>query len=127
MRHELRQACLKEGDAIQVLRNILCLFKTPVICIVDGLDEMLDEERDKTLMHLSTLPIKLLIFSRPMNIFLERLPSARCIEMKANGADVEHFVQESLKSSSRLQTLLKGQNEVEQKIPFTIREKSGGM
>jgi hypothetical protein len=125
--HELRQACLKERDAVQLLRTILCRFNDSVICIVDGLDEILDEERDKTLMHLADLPVKLLIFSRPMNIFLERIPTARCIELKANSADVEYFVQESLKSSSRLQTILKGHNELGRTIPSTVSAKCGGM
>ncbi|TEB33694.1 hypothetical protein FA13DRAFT_104830 [Coprinellus micaceus] len=88
---------------------------------------MLDEERDKTLMHLADLPVKLLIFSRPMNIFLERIPTARCIELKANSADVEYFVQESLKSSSRLRTILKGHNELGRTIPSTVSAKCGGM
>lgn len=67
-----RQSELGMEDVLGILRSILAHFdKTQAV--VDGLDEVTDDEKAVLLEALSGLQLDLLIFSRPLDLFVDML------------------------------------------------------
>ncbi|KAJ3526142.1 hypothetical protein NMY22_g10290 [Coprinellus aureogranulatus] len=124
--HRARQTKLSESEAVQGLADALSLFNES-FGIVDGLDEVADEEKVKLLTILSDLPIKLLIFSRPLELFVELLPSATFLPLLTSDEDIGRFVADRISTHPRLRRLVSQKEPLVGQIVETIKHKSDGM
>ena len=97
--------------------------------VIDGLDEIGDDkERILLLKELEKLPARVLIFSRPLEIHLQHLPSATILPIDAKDADIERFVLSSLLNHSSLQEpLTKAKDGIVREAVTKIRDSSRGM
>jgi hypothetical protein len=94
--------------------------------VLDALDEMRVKDRPVLLRLLDSLEAKLFITSRPLEAIQRHYPHARIFEISASQADIELHVQEFLRHSPEVASLLEG-TELEQHIAVTIYRMSGGM
>lgn len=125
-RHRIRQTQPSLYEIVALLKVILPRFAR-VRAVIDALDEVVDEEKSKLLEALAALPIQLLIFSRPLDLFKDALPEVTSISILARDDDLERFVVERIKGSPRLRRLLHGKKDLEQEIVDKVKEKSCGM
>lgn len=94
---------------------------------VDGLDEASDEVRDQLLEALAPSGVNLIIFSRPLDLFTHHTPNALFISIQAQTEDIEVYVREAVKRSSRLQSLLGDRSDKVTELCEKINRRSEGM
>ena len=125
--HTRTRAPFPTEKAKSTLTSLLGMFEVRRI-IVDGLDEVgVEKERLGILSVLAHLKVQLIIFSRPLSLYLRYLPRVTSLSIEARTEDIERFVISYFESSPDLQCILEGKQGVVNSIAKTIVEKSGGM
>ncbi|KAJ3527065.1 hypothetical protein NMY22_g9920 [Coprinellus aureogranulatus] len=124
--HQRHQTTLTEAEATEVLKSILAAF-SKVYLVVDGLDEILDNQKMNVLGQLKGLAAHLLIFSRPMEAFSDVLPLVTTISIQARTGDIAACVLSRVKENHRLRRLLADNDAIKQTIVEKIQQKSQGM
>jgi hypothetical protein len=124
--HIPRQTKLTESEAAETLQVIIPLFER-IQAVVDGLDELLDDEKVKFLALLKHLPIQVLIFSRPMVGYMELLPNIDALFVEAKDQDIELFTRDRMRNTPTLQSLVRGKDALRDQITNTVKDRSRGM
>lgn len=125
--HRARQTRLSESEATEIIERALTVVNDS-LAIIDGLDEVADEEKVKLLTILSNFPqIRLLIFSRPLELFTELLPSAKILPLQASDEDIERFVVDRINTHPRLRRLIAQKASLAAQITEIVNQKSQGM
>ncbi|KAF6753233.1 hypothetical protein DFP72DRAFT_902290 [Ephemerocybe angulata] len=114
------------ADALELLRGAMRLFSR-VFVVIDGLDEVDDMVKEGLLNAIPTLQANFLITSRPLEMFRCQVPDAVEISIQANLEDIALYVEETIKMSSRLKSILKDDIELKKRLQSQICEKSQGM
>ncbi|KAF6757680.1 hypothetical protein DFP72DRAFT_1168025 [Ephemerocybe angulata] len=117
---------LSDLDMVKAFQDIVGLL-SKVFLIIDGLDEADDGVKDDLLRALPSLGANVLITSRPLELYSPRLPHALHVSIEARTEDIDHFVEEKIKSSSKLQAILRGKLALTEMLKARIRESSRGM
>ncbi|KAF5340346.1 hypothetical protein D9611_007918 [Ephemerocybe angulata] len=117
---------LSDLDMVKAFQDIVGLL-SKVFLIIDGLDEADDGVKDDLLRALPFLGANVLITSRPLELYSPRLPHALHVSIEARTEDIDHFVEEKIKSSSKLQAILRGKLALTEMLKTRIRESSRGM
>ena len=81
---------MSETKALLLLTSLLELFRRTSI-IIDGLNEVDDEERKIIFNALEHLPASILVLSRPMRCFADSFPSATTLSIQGRTDDIERF------------------------------------
>lgn len=123
--HRTNQTKPTEAEAIQLLKVLLPLFSMTQ-AVIDGLDEITDDERAKFLTNLSSLPIHSVILSRPLDLYIDLLPSVIQVSVEAKNEDIEAFLVNRIHGSPRLPRLVQGKQAL-QDITAKIKDNSRGM
>ncbi|KAF6741617.1 hypothetical protein DFP72DRAFT_942612 [Ephemerocybe angulata] len=121
-----QKKALNEAGMIKAFENLVGLF-SKVFLIIDGLDEADDNVKDALLRVLPSLGANVLITSRPLDLYEHRLPGALHVSIEARTEDLDHFVEETVKSSSKLQAILRGDPDLIKQLKARVRETSKGM
>ncbi|KAJ3500680.1 hypothetical protein NMY22_g19181 [Coprinellus aureogranulatus] len=98
-----------------------------IFLIIDGLDEIADKEKSEILARLQEIPVHLLIFSRPMDLFQELLPRSRTVQIEARKRDIETFVLHRIDTSAHLRKVLQHRHDIILHMRERIQHKSRGM
>ncbi|KAF5340349.1 hypothetical protein D9611_007920 [Ephemerocybe angulata] len=117
---------LNAMEMVKALQHIVSML-LKVFLLVDGLDEADDLVRDELLQALPLLGANVLITSRPLDLYAHRIPNALHISIEARTEDIDHFVEEKVKSSSRLQAILSRKPALTNELKKRVRESSRGM
>ncbi|TFK21235.1 hypothetical protein FA15DRAFT_645846, partial [Coprinopsis marcescibilis] len=125
--HRLRKTRPSQKELLGVLREIFMsdLFDE-LYCALDGLDEALAETQVDLLDALSSLPLNLLIISRPLPLLKERVPAATFVDIVVRKADIEQVIEEKLRRTKMLRNLLENEGWKE-RVLEVVWEKSSGM
>ncbi|KAF5339857.1 hypothetical protein D9611_009063 [Ephemerocybe angulata] len=117
------------SQAIKLLKSSLNLFSDAFI-VIDGLDEVGDATKDGLLGVLTSLPghIHILFTCRPLELFMHRYtPEALHIPVQARTKDIEIYVAQRVKESTKLSRILSDNPTVAERFTRLIVEKSKGM
>ncbi|TEB24208.1 ankyrin [Coprinellus micaceus] len=117
---------LLESDMIEGLEKIAGALGV-VHIVIDGLDEANDQVKDSLLEVLVTSKTNLLILSRPLDLYIHHTPDALFVSIQAQTADIELYVTDQVKRSSRLNAVLQGRPELVKELSTRIKEKANGM
>lgn len=119
-------AKLNESDILTILREIAS-FLSNVYVVLDGLDEASDEVKDRLLPVLASSGVNLLILSRPLEMYTYHTPDATCLFIQARTDDIGLYVEDQVRGSARLQSILRGRPELVKLLCDRVKEKSDGM
>jgi len=124
----LQRAGPQYRDVIQIL-NILVASLDGAHIVVDGLDELAnDNEKTTLLQELQKLPARILIFSRPLELHLEHLPSATIFSIEARDQDIDQFIESSLRNHRRLKrSVVASNSSLVRELTVTMRKRCKGM
>lgn len=117
---------LLESDMIEGLEKIAGALGVLYI-VIDGLDEANDQVKDSLLEVLVTSKTNLLILSRPLDLYIHHTPDALFVSIQARMEDIELYVTNQVKRSSRLKAVLQGRPELVTELSTRIKEKANGM
>ncbi|KAF6749763.1 hypothetical protein DFP72DRAFT_912652 [Ephemerocybe angulata] len=121
-----KRAALTEAGMIKAFQDIVRLF-AKVFLVIDGLDEAEDNVKEVLLRLLPSLGANVLITSRPLDLYVHHLPNARHISIEARAEDIDRFVEVTVNSSSKLQSILNNDPALADKLKTCVRETSKGM
>ena len=124
--HVLKSMKLEREEAADLFASIAKLFAHTYL-VIDGLDEIEDEEKTLLLELLAPLEVCLLIFSKPLPLFRGCLPPATALSIEARNEDIERFVLSSIKGNPRLRRLLRDDMDTLNRIVREIQWRSYGM
>jgi len=96
-----QKASLLLSDAVKILQSVLQQSGTTWV-IIDGLDEIVGNEKTTLLKALDQLPAQLLVTSRPLELFVQYLSSPVFLRVKAQDKDIETFIVETIKADPSL-------------------------
>ncbi|KAF6748362.1 hypothetical protein DFP72DRAFT_574848 [Ephemerocybe angulata] len=115
------------SEAVRALKVIVSLFSDTYI-VIDGLDEVDDTTKDGLLRVLTSLQAHILVTCRPLELFMRRhTPQALHIPVQAQTRDIEVYVTERIRESTKLEAILKANPAVSDSFTRLIKEKSQGM
>ncbi|KAF6742124.1 hypothetical protein DFP72DRAFT_1109602 [Ephemerocybe angulata] len=115
------------SEAVQALKDIVSLFSETYV-VIDGLDEVDDTTKDGLLRALTSLQAHILVTCRPLELFMHRhTPKALHIPVQAQTRDIEIYVRERIRESTKLAAILKANPSVAESFTRLIKEKSRGM
>jgi len=116
-----------EQSLLELFQKLVGLFKQAYI-IIDAMDEASDDTRDHLLRALLPIQANLLLTSRPSPLS-ERMPQdALFVYIDAlNQQDIDHFIDEKFRLSTRISRLLKRKEEHGKEIRAELTKKSNGM
>ncbi|KAF6753277.1 ankyrin repeat-containing domain protein [Ephemerocybe angulata] len=115
------------SDAVKLLKSSLGLFSDTFI-VIDGLDEVNDTTKDGLLKVLTSVHANILVTCRPLDLFMRRhTPRALHIPVQAQTRDIEVYVSERIKDSTRLASILAEHPDIAERFTALIQEKSKGM
>ncbi|KAF6744462.1 ankyrin repeat-containing domain protein [Ephemerocybe angulata] len=117
---------LSEAELVEVFQGAVGLF-SKVFIVIDGLDEANDIVKDGLLRVLPSLGANALITSRPLDLFKHHIPDALHILIEARTGDIDIFVQETIKTNSRLGAIIRGDPSLVELLKSRIKESSKGM
>ena len=116
-----------EQSLLELFQKLVGLFKKAYI-IIDAMDEAFDDTRDHLLRALLPIQANLLLTSRPSNLSKHLPQDALFVYIDAlNQQDINHFIDEKFRQSTRISGLLKGKEERGKEICAELTEKSNGM
>lgn len=98
-----------------------------VFCVLDGLDEALDEVKQRLLGTLRSLNIRLFITSRPSDLLEAVIPVDDRIEVQAHQQDIAYLIEHSIELNPVFGALLKTHPSLKYEVVQTIQQKAGGM
>ena len=106
-----------EHELLELLRTFIPLF-TRVYIVIDALDEIPEDARDGFLMALMSLQGSLLVTSRSSHW----LHDIQYIDIEdKNQKDIDLFIDKKFRESSKLMLLLKGKEEIGEKLRETSK------
>ncbi|KAF5332680.1 hypothetical protein D9611_005328 [Ephemerocybe angulata] len=115
------------SDAVKLLKSSLGLF-SDIFIVIDGLDEVNDTTKDGLLKVLTSVHANILVTCRPLDLFMRRhTPRALHIPVQAQTRDIEVYVSERIKDSTRLASILAEHPDIAERFTALIQEKSKGM
>ncbi|KAF6747117.1 hypothetical protein DFP72DRAFT_611641 [Ephemerocybe angulata] len=117
---------LPEIDMVRAFQDVVRLL-SKVFLIIDGLDEADNAVKDGLLKLIPWLGCNVLITSRPLDLYAHHLPHALYVSIQAHTEDIDHFVEETIKSNSRLKAILRGKSALKEQLKLRVRETSKGM
>ncbi|KAF5336511.1 hypothetical protein D9611_006563 [Ephemerocybe angulata] len=117
---------LPEIDMVRAFQEVVRLL-SKVFLIIDGLDEADNAVKDGLLKLIPWLGCNVLITSRPLDLYAHHLPHALYVSIQAHTEDIDHFVEETIKSNSRLKAILRGKTALKEQLKLCVRETSKGM
>ena len=116
-----------EQSLLELFQKLVGLFKQAYI-IIDAMDEASDDTRDHLLRALLPIQANLLLTSRPSNLSKHLPQDALFVYIDTlNQQDINHFVDENFRQSTRISDLLEGSEECGKEICAELAEKSNGM
>ncbi|KAH6892852.1 hypothetical protein BKA70DRAFT_1201172 [Coprinopsis sp. MPI-PUGE-AT-0042] len=124
-RHKKEGTKPSQDELREVLETFIWLGKT-LFFVLDGFDEMRDDDRAILLKLLVSLDAKFLITSRPLEPLQKQFPDARVFNIAASPSDLDLHIKQFLRHSPEVMALLEG-TDLESQIAETIHRKSGGM
>jgi len=124
--HRLKKSSLTMETAISLYASLLALFSTR-IAVVDGLDEISNTEKTVLLGALKSLPLQLLIFSRPLPLFKGTLPSVEFLRIEARNEDIEQLVISKIQSDPELCDMVSANQGIVEEIASKVQASSNGM
>ncbi|KAF5332806.1 hypothetical protein D9611_005253 [Ephemerocybe angulata] len=115
------------SEAVRALKDIVSLFSDTYI-VIDGLDEVDDTTKDGLLRVLTSLQAHVLLTCRPLELFMHRhTPQALHIPVQAQTRDIEVYVAERIRESTKLEAILNANPAVAESFTRLIKDKSRGM
>jgi len=117
---------MSESKAVDVLTTLLRLFEKSYI-IVDGLDELEDEDQATLLKAFAVLPAHILIISRPLVLCLDYIPSAVTLSIEARNEDIEQFVRTKIDNDPKLRRNIGSKPTLLQEVVEGVKVKASGM
>ena len=124
--HRLKKSALPTETATSLYASLLLLFRTQ-FAVIDGLDEISNTEKAVFLCALKSLPLKLLIFSRPLPLFEGTLPSAKSLHFEARNDDIRQLVISKMRSDPELCELVREREVIVEEIASKVQGRSNGM
>ena len=126
-KHQKKATRPSEQELLELFQKLVRLFKQAYI-ITDAMDEASDDTRDRLLRALLSLQVNLLLTSRPSNLSKHLPQDALFIYIDAlNRQDIERFLDDKFRESTRLSDLLRGKEELGKEIRAELTKKSNGM
>lgn len=106
-KHQAQKSSASPKELAQLLRFVLALFKR-VYVIVDALDECIDDMRWELMDCLRSLEdhINLLVTSRFLDTINKELEDFARLEIKANKADLEIFINQNIQKNKNLRRVV---------------------
>jgi ankyrin repeat domain-containing protein 50 len=125
-RHDLEGTKPSLDDLHAALVEVSQCFKH-VFCVLDGLDEALDEVKQRLLGTLRCLNIRLFITSRPSDFLEPLVPMDNRIEVQAHEQDIACLIEHSIELNPVFGALLEGNPSLKDQVFNTVKQKAGGM
>ncbi|KAH6902486.1 hypothetical protein BKA70DRAFT_1113075, partial [Coprinopsis sp. MPI-PUGE-AT-0042] len=125
-RHDLEGTKPSLDDLHAALVEVSKSF-SHVFCVLDGLDEALDEVKQRLLGTLRCLNIRLFITSRPSDFLETVVPADHRIEVQAHEQDITCLIEHSIELNPVFGALLKDHPSLKDEVVSTIQQKASGM
>jgi len=123
---QLKKGTLELEDAVFLYTSLLKPFQIRR-AVIDGLDELVNSEKEKLLGVLKALPVQLLIFSRPLPLFERYLPSVTFLSIEAQNEDITKMVIAAIHSDRDLCEITGKKPGIVEEIASKVQAKSRGM
>lgn len=125
--HKRKATCLSEDEMLGLFLRLLQLF-TRVYVVLDALDEMSDNYGINLVNRLSSIPVHLLLTSRPLDLSLALPEHTTTLHIGAQTErDIELFITKNVEDNLLLRRLLQGDETLRFMTHAKLKEKSQGM
>jgi len=122
-KHSKHGQQLSESKALALLSTLLWLFEKSYI-VVDGLDELEDEDQVTLLKAFAILPTQILIISRPLVLCVDYIPSAVTLSIEARNEDIEKFVKTKINNDPKLRRNIGSKPTLLQEVVEKVKAKA---
>jgi len=126
-KHASQEGGLSQSQALALLITLVESFPQ-VRIVIDALDEIRNEERQSALLSaLAQLPAQILLFSRPLELCLDYMPSAVMISVEAREEDIERFVIGKVDENPKLRRIIGSKPAILKEVTEKIKAKARGV
>jgi len=125
-KHAVHGEELLQSTAVNLLTRLTMLFDQVQI-VVDGLDELEDEDQVALLEAFAAIPAQIIIISRPLVLCLDYIPSAITLSIEARNEDIERFVKTKIDSDPKLRRNIGSKPTLLQEVVEKVKTKANGM
>ncbi|KAJ3502542.1 hypothetical protein NMY22_g18549 [Coprinellus aureogranulatus] len=113
-------------EVVHVLGEVVsCLDQ--VYAVIDGLDEASSEVKNELVHKLPPMNVNLLIFSRPLQLYLDCTPTALQVHIQARTDDIDLYVSEECDKNPELKALFREHPDKEDELRRRLKKKADGM